>query len=41
MGEFVNPAWIKVLGWLTAAIIIVLNAKLLADTLGITGWIMK
>jgi manganese transport protein len=33
MGEFANPAWIKVLGWTTAAIIIGLNAKLLFDTL--------
>jgi manganese transport protein len=32
MGEFVNPLWIKLLGWTTAAIIIVLNAKLLFDT---------
>jgi manganese transport protein len=32
MGEFVNPLWIKILGWTTAAIIIVLNAKLLFDT---------
>jgi manganese transport protein len=32
MGEFVNPLWIKILGWTTAAIIIVLNVKLLFDT---------
>ncbi len=32
MGEFVNPRWIKILGWTTAAIIIVLNVKLLFDT---------
>jgi manganese transport protein len=32
MGEFVNPLWVKVLGWTTAAIIIVLNVKLLVDT---------
>ena len=32
MGEFVNPLWVKVLGWTTAAIIIVLNLKLLFDT---------
>jgi manganese transport protein len=32
MGEFVNPLWIKILGWTIAAIIIVLNAKLLFDT---------
>ena len=32
MGEFVNPFWIKILGWSIAAIIIVLNVKLLFDT---------
>ena len=32
MGEFVNPLWIKILGWTVAAIIIVLNVKLLFDT---------
>ena len=31
MGEFVNPVWIRILGWTTAAIIIVLNVKLLFD----------
>jgi len=31
MGEFVNPAWIKILGWTTAFIIITLNLKLLFD----------
>lgn len=33
MGEFANPLWIKILGWTTAAIIIILNVKLLFDTL--------
>src|SRR5262249_44373077 len=32
MGEFANPVWIKILGWTTAGIIIVLNVKLLLDT---------
>jgi manganese transport protein len=32
MGEFVNPLWITILGWTVAAIIIVLNVKLLFDT---------
>ncbi len=32
MGEFVNPIWIRILGWTTAVIIIVLNLKLLFDT---------
>jgi len=31
MGEFVNPLWIKILGWTTAMIIIILNLKLLFD----------
>src|SRR5438132_316670 len=32
MGEFDNKLWLKILGWATAAIIIVLNVKLLFDT---------
>ncbi len=32
MGVFVNPVWIKCLGWLIAWIIILLNVKLLFDT---------
>src|SRR6266566_8322854 len=32
MGEFANPVWLKILGWITAWIIIVLNVKLLWDT---------
>ncbi|NBR85986.1 MAG: divalent metal cation transporter [Verrucomicrobia bacterium] len=32
MGEFASPPWVKALAWLTAAIIIVLNVKLLWDT---------
>jgi manganese transport protein len=32
MSEFANPVWIKILGWATAGIIIVLNVKLLLDT---------
>jgi manganese transport protein len=32
MGQFVNPLWIKILGWTVALIIIVLNVKLLFDT---------
>jgi manganese transport protein len=31
MGEFVNPLWIKVLGWTTTLVIIALNLKLLFD----------
>lgn len=32
MGEFANKLWLKILGWTTAMIIIVLNVKLLFDT---------
>ena len=32
MGAFANPVWIRILGWTTAAVIIVLNVKLLFDT---------
>ena len=32
MAEFANRIWIKILGWMTACIIIVLNVKLLLDT---------
>src|SRR6059058_309320 len=31
MGEFANQLWLKILGWITAAIIIALNLKLLLD----------
>ncbi len=37
MGEFVNPWWIKLLGWVTTLIIITLNMKLLLDFSGLTG----
>ena len=37
MGQFVNPAWIMWLAWITAAIIISLNVKYLSDFLGITA----
>jgi manganese transport protein len=40
MGEFVNPLWIRILGWTTTAIIILLNAKLLFDTL-MPGAVLK
>ena len=32
MGGFVIPAWLAVLAWLVAAVIVVLNFKLLADS---------
>jgi manganese transport protein len=41
MGEFANPTWVKVLAWVTAAIIAVLNAKLLLDFFGVTAKIAK
>ncbi len=37
MGEFVNPWWIKLLGWTVTLVIIGLNVKLLLDTAGLTG----
>jgi len=37
MGEFVNPRWIKILGWGTTLLIIGLNVKLMLDGAGITG----
>jgi manganese transport protein len=33
MGEFANALWLKILGWIVTLVIIVLNAKLLFDTL--------
>jgi manganese transport protein len=41
MGEFASPAWVKILAWITAGIIVTLNVKLLADFFGFTGWVMK
>jgi manganese transport protein len=32
MGEFANAFWLKILGWTTAGVIILLNVKLLLDT---------
>ena len=37
MGEFVNPWWIKLLGWGTTLLIIGFNLKLLLDLFGVTG----
>ena len=37
MGEFVIPLWLKVLAWITTALIVVLNLKLLFDFAGLTG----
>jgi manganese transport protein len=38
MGEFANRAWVKLLAWSTAALILVLNFWLVYDVAG--GWIM-
>jgi manganese transport protein len=37
MGEFVNPRWIKVLGWAVTLLIIAFNVKLVLDFAGLTG----
>ena len=37
MGEFVNPWWVKILAWVTTAVIVILNVKLLLDFAGLTG----
>jgi len=37
MGEFVNPVWIKILAWLVAAVIVVLNLKFLFDFFGLSS----
>ena len=36
MGEFASPAWVRVLAWLTAGLIVVLNVMYLSDYFGIT-----
>jgi manganese transport protein len=41
MGEFVAPLWVRILAWLTAGIIVSLNAKYLADFFGITALVTK
>jgi manganese transport protein len=38
MGSFANPLWIKLLAWTTAAIIVVLNVKLLFDFFAPQSW---
>ncbi len=37
MGEFVNPWWIKVVGWTITLVIIALNVKLLLEVAGLNG----
>jgi manganese transport protein len=38
MGPFANPLWIKVLAWVSAAVIVVLNVKLLFDFFAPPSW---
>jgi manganese transport protein len=40
MGKFVSPRWLQALAWVTAAIIVVLNLKYLADWSGLTALVM-
>jgi manganese transport protein len=37
MGEFANPLWVRILGWVCLTIIVALNAYLIADQVG--DWI--
>ena len=39
MGVFVNPLWLKIVGWTVTALIIVLNAKLVFDAVLPTPWL--
>ena len=41
MGEFVNSAWVQVLAWLTAAIIVGLNVKYLFDFFRLGDYLRK
>jgi len=37
MGTLVSPGWLKAVAWTISAVIVALNIKLLADTIGLTG----
>jgi len=41
MGEFAAPRWQLVLAWITAAIIVALNLKLVADFFGMTDFVFS
>ena len=41
MGRFVNPRWLSILAWLTAAIITLLNIKFVSDLCGLTTLIQR
>ena len=38
MSEFANPLWVKIVGWLIVWIIIILNVKLLFETVPPLVW---
>jgi len=38
MGRFANPLWIKVLAWISASVIVVLNLKYLFDRFAPQSW---
>lgn len=39
MGRFANPVWVKVLAWISAIVIVVLNLKLLFDFFAPESWV--
>src|SRR5213595_3005583 len=39
MGEFVSPIWLRILAWITTAVIVLLNGKYLCDWAGISAWV--
>jgi manganese transport protein len=41
MGEFVTPRWLQGLAWLATVLIVMLNAKLLADFVGLTRAVVR
>jgi manganese transport protein len=41
MGQFASPRWLKALAWITAAVIVLLNGKLLFDAFGLTRLVSK
>lgn len=39
MGEFTAPLWLRMLAWVTAGLIVLLNGKYLCDWFGISAWL--
>jgi manganese transport protein len=39
MGRFANPVWIRILAWISAIVIVVLNLKLLFDFFAPASWV--